>query len=348
MTTGKDNQLQRSRQQANHVHLGLMSIGFCARIAGYPIVRMYDNPEKSFWAQVWTEEMYDCQGSPAYVVAASAAWDFGGDIKFPNSEWQQAPSVERYPVQSEEDVYRLELPDARTAGSIPFAMEFSKLCEHHHRPITLSITSPFTSTGNVCSLDRLCRWILKKPEVAHKLIGLVTNHLLQVAQYWVDTFGIGHVNLAVGTPSESNQVISQKQFEEFAFPYIKELHEKALGMGIRRILCHICGEQNLNLPYYAQIPMGNPGIVSFGHEVDLNTAIRYFGDSCVIAGNVEPQVIQNGTPQEVYELSKQCIEKGKQSPKGFVLMPGCELPPMAPPYNVYMLKKAVNDFGWYD
>ena len=94
--------------------------------------------------------------------------------------------------------------------------------------------------------------------------------------------------------------------------------------------------------------MGNSGIVSFGHEVDLTTAIKYFGDDCVIAGNIEPQVIQNGTPQDVYELSKRCIQKAKDAPKGFILMPGCELPPMAPPYNVYMMMKAANDFGQYD
>lgn len=40
----------------------------------------------------------------------------------------------------------------------------------------------------------------------------------------------------------------------------------------------------MNLPYWAQIPMGAPGIASFGHEVDLTTAIRYLGDSCIIAG----------------------------------------------------------------
>jgi uroporphyrinogen-III decarboxylase len=32
----------------------------------------------------------------------------------------------------------------------------------------------------------------------------------------------------------------------------------------------------------------------------------------------------------------------------FTLMAGCEVPPMAPPYNVYVMKKAADDFGWYD
>jgi hypothetical protein len=74
-------------------------------------------------------------------------------------------------------------------------------------------------------------------------------------------------------------------------------------MGIKHIFSHICGDQNLNLPYLAQIPMGEHSIVSIGHEVDLETAIRYFGDTCIIAGNVEPAIIQHGSPQEVYDLA---------------------------------------------
>jgi len=94
--------------------------------------------------------------------------------------------------------------------------------------------------------------------------------------------------------------------------------------------------------------MGEPGLVSFGHQVDLTTAIKYFGDKCIIIGNVDPSIIQNGTPQQVYELCKQCIKKGKYAPRGYMLMSGCEVAPMSPPYNLYMMKKAVEDFGSYN
>lgn len=135
--------------------------------------------------------------------------------------------------------------------------------------------------------------------------------------------------------------------EPHAGPCWEEVHERLLAMGVKHIHTHICGEQNLNLPYWSQVPMGEPGIISFGHEVDLDTASRYFPND-IIMGNVEPTVIQEGTPEEVYELSRICIEKGKKHSGGFVLAPGCELPPKAPPYNVWMMRKAINDFGWYE
>ena len=120
-----------------------------------------------------------------------------------------------------------------------------------------------------------------------------------------------------------------------------------LSMGVKHIFYHICGEQNLNLPYWAQMPMGNPGICSIGSQIEITTAIEHLGDIAIIAGNIEPNIIQTAKPQQVYELCKKAIEVGKKASWGFMLMPGCETPPTAPPYNVYMMRKAIDDFGWY-
>jgi uroporphyrinogen decarboxylase len=321
---------------------------FCARNVGYPVDSVYNDPEKSFWAQVWTKEQYKYDGNPVFSYASYGAWEFGGEIKFPAGEWEQAPSITKHPVASEEDIDSLELPDIKTAGVLPMTMQFSQLQDQHNMPIIFPCGSSFTCAGNIVDLTKFCIWLVKKPTIVHRLLRIVTDHLLQVAQYWVDTFGAERTVARDILPIESNQIISPKHFKEFSLPYLKEVHEKVLGMGVKRFYTHICGEQNLNLPIITKIPMGDGGIVSFGHEVDLNTAIKHFGDKCIIAGNVEPAVIQMGTPDQVYELSKECIKKGKSAPKGYILTAGCDIPPLAPPYNIYIMNKAVNDFGRYD
>lgn len=337
-----------SGQRIDRVPFFSFALGFCARNVGYPIATIHDDPEKSFQAQLWTQEMYGYDSDPFYGYASYGNWEFGGKVEFPSSELAQTPMTARFAVQSEEDIDRLELPDVKTAGMLPLAMEFSKLQDRFGMPISVVVGGAFTISGNICAVEKLCRWMLQKPEAVNRIIRLAAGHVLGIVQHWVETFGAERVIPQIWEPLAYNKIISPKQFEKFILPVQKELHERILAMGIRHILCHICGEHNLNLLYWRQIPMGNPGIVSFGHEVDLTTAIKYFGDTCIIAGNIEPQVIQNGTPQQVYELSKQCIEKAKYVPRGFILMPGCELLPMTPPYNVYMMKKAVNDFGGYD
>jgi len=335
-------------QKVDRVPLYHFVLGFCAKNVGYPIASMYNDPEKSYMAQLWTFEQYGIDGGPDFGYASYGGWEFGGDIKFPSGEWEQAPSHGSFVVQSEEDMNKLGLPDVKKDGMLPLAMEFSKLQDKYGAPISIVLGGNFTIAGNICPVEKVCRWMVRKPELVRQLLRAATDHILEVIRYWAETFGAERVIPNIWEPLAANQIISPKQFEEFVLPYLKESSEKILGMGVRHIYYHICGEQNLNLPFWAQVTMGDPGIVSVGHEVDLATVINYFGDRCIVVGNVDPVVIQNGTPQEVYQLSKRAIEKGKKAPRGYMLMSGCEIPPMSPPYNVYMMTKAVNDFGWYD
>ena len=96
---------------------------------------------------------------------------------------------------------------------------------------------------------------------------------------------------------------------------------------------------------WKKVPMGDPGLLTFGHEVDLRTAIDVFGESSVIMGNVEPALIQTGHPGDLYEACVAAIDKGTNAPRGFVLMSGCGFPPRTPPYNFYTMVKAAREYG---
>ena len=230
---------------------------------------------------------------------------------------------------------------------LPLAMQFSHLQNKHGFSPSVVFGGPFTIAGNICHLDTLCRWLLKKPDVVHRLLRLATDHVLDIVKYWIDTFRKGVVRVQIWEPLATNQIISPKQFEKFILPYQIELHQKIRSMGIYSILCHICGEQNSNLPFWAQVPMGSSGIISVGKEIDITTAIKYFGETSIIAGNIDPALLQTGTPEEIYQTCRQAIEKGKLASRGYALMQGCEVPVNTPPYNFYTMKKAVDDFGWY-
>ena len=265
----------------------------------------------------------------------------------PESDYEQAPTHSSFPVQSEEDVDLLSLPDVRTAGCLPLAMEFSKLQEQHEVPVTLVFGGNFTIAGNICPVEKLCRWMIKKPELVHRILRLATDHIVDAARYWVDTFGSDKVIAQIWEPLASNDIISPGQFQKFALPYLQESGKKILAMGIKHIFYHICGEQNLNLPYWAQVPMGNPGICSIGSQIEIPAAIKHLGDTAIIAGNIEPHIIQTAEPDKIYDLCKQAITAGKEAPHGFMLMSGCETPPDTPPYNIFTMRKAIDDFGWY-
>ncbi|MBW1737113.1 MAG: hypothetical protein JRJ69_06020 [Deltaproteobacteria bacterium] len=199
----------------------------------------------------------------------------------------------------------------------------------------------------MCGLETFLRWIIKRPELCNRLMTLAIDHIFNVMQHWADEFGAEKIIAFMSSPSESNQLISPKYFEKVALPFHVEYHRRLASLGVKRFWFHICGDQNANLPALADAcPWPHPSILSFGHEVDLEVAAKAFPKD-IIYGNVEPAVIQMGTPQQVYELTRTVIEKGRKIAGRFILSAGCELPPFAPSANVFAMTKAVNDFGWY-
>ena len=337
-----------SGKPVDRVLLYPFMLGFCANNVGYPLSIIYSDAQKSFEAQLRTQEEYGFDWGPVYGYASYGTWEFGGETKMPEGGYQQAPTHTMFPVQSEDDVDHLKLPDIKKAGCMPLAMEFSKLQAKQGTPITPVFGGNFTIAGNICPVEKLCRWLLKKPGLAHRIIRLATDHIIEAVKYWADTFGSDNVIVQIWEPLASNDIISPSQFEKFLLPYYQESGEKMISMGVKHIFYHICGEQNLNLPYWAQIPMGNPGICSIGSQIEIATAIDYLDNIAIIAGNIAPNLLLTCEPEKIYELCKKAIEAGKKAHRGFMLMAGCETPPSTPPINVRMMRKAIDEFGWYD
>jgi len=358
--TGKSDSMTNSqrvdallrREKPDRVPIYPFAMGFATVYAKTSIADAFNNPEVSLSAQRKTCEDFDWILLPVMGYASFGSWEFGGEIKWPSAEFDMAPMVTRLPVETEDDAWGLQTPDVKTAGIVPLQIKFFKLStqiSHDNKPFKALCYAggPFTKASNVVGPEYFCRWLIKKPKAAHQVLRLMTDFMKNLVEYWKDNLGVEGILPWGADPSSSNQMISPKHFEQFAMPYTRELNEKMLSLGYRHIFCHICGEQNMNLPYWAQIPFGDPGFLSFGHEVELETAAKYFPDDIII-GNLEPSIIQTKTSEEVYEASRIIIEKGKKLPGGFIFSPGCEMPPMAPLENIRMMTKAVNDFGWYD
>ena len=336
-------------EKPDRVPVSGFSGGFPNVSAGYPVRSAYDDPHTTFETQLKIAEQFDWVLEPqVFHHTILAGWDFGGEIAMPDRDYKAAVSIISNPVKTEEDVWNLRMPDPKTAGGLIAAMEFAKLQEKNGLQVTLYVRSPFSAAANICGLETFCKWMIRKPELCDRLTRMATDHILDVLQVWTSTFGAEKLLFMMSSPNESNQIISPNHLEKLAIPYHIELHKRLNDIGIRRFFFHICGEQNLNLPYLADLSYlwPKPSILSFGHEISLDAAAKYFPNH-IIYGNIEPAVIHTGTSKQVYDLSKIAIEQGKKMDGGFILGPGCEIPVLSSPENVFAMTKAVEDFGWY-
>ncbi len=321
--------------------------------AGHPIADAFNNPEVCYASHRKACEDFGWVFWPRMEFTSAWTLPWGGEVKYPEGQFTFTPTNIRRAVKTPEEAMKLQKPDVRTAEPIPLRMKFYNLSMSSKEPLdnkpwsTTFMGAIFSQAGEICGVDILCKWMIKNRDAVHNLLRLATDFQIEQVEYWKDSFGIENVLPYFPEPSTANQLISPRMFEQFELPYLKELSEKVLAMGFKTIFVHVCGEQNANLPYWSQVSFGDPGIISFGHEVDLEKAAEFFPND-IIFGNLNPAIIQTGTPEEVYEAAKKVIEKGKRIVSGFIFSAGCTFPARAPRENVLAIARAVNDFGWYD
>jgi len=321
-------------------------LGHTAVVNGKPIAKIYDDAAASLTCQRNAMEMYGYDGLILHGWANAGGFEFGGEIEYPYRRYTGAPMVTKNPVQSEEDAANLDVPkDITSAGSVPVALEFSRLQYKLGMPVTIQVGSPLTWAGSICGEERLMPWLIKKPDLVHHVLRKITDFILAKTELWINEFGPERM-MAFDLCIETNKLYSPRQFETFAFPYLKEIHGKLTDMGVAIFLSHICGEQNKNLKFWSQLDYGKRGMISVGKEITLKAASEAF-PACVIMGHVDPVVIQEGTPEQVLALCEQSIAEGKNHPGGYALMSGCEVPPQAPPSNVAQMVKACRLYGQY-
>jgi uroporphyrinogen decarboxylase len=321
-------------------------LGHTAVVNGLPIAKVYDDAAASLACQRNAMQLYGHDGLILHGWANAGGAEFGGEIEYPYRKYTGAPLMKRNPVQNEDDAWGLAVPeDIAMVGTIPVALAFSRLQREAGLPVTVQVGSPLTWAGSVCGEERLMLWIIRKPDLVNHVLRVITDFVLKKAAYWIREFGADRL-MAFDLCIETNKLYSPKQFETFAFPYLKEIHDWLTEQRVGILLSHICGEQNKNLPLWSQLSYGIRGMVSVGKEVSLAETSRWFPEN-VIMGNVDPVMVQEGTPEQVLASCATCIGEGKYHPGGYALMTGCEVPPQAPPVNVGQMVTACRDYGRY-
>ena len=211
-----------SYQKPDRVPIGSlwMSIGFNTVSTGGTVAEAYDDPGQSFHSFLKVADRFGWdQIFQCYRHTVLGAQDFGGSVRLPKGDYEGALIVASYPINSENDIEKLQVPDPESAGDIAKAMQFAELQEAYGLPVSFFSRSPFTLAANICGLDLFLKWLIKKPKLTERLIQMALDHIINVLRIWVKRFGRDKVFVWMSSPSESNQVISPKHFKQYVLPY---------------------------------------------------------------------------------------------------------------------------------
>jgi len=326
----------------DRIVIASLAAGFCAARRGLPESVMHEDPVRSFALQDEARRVLGFDSHPFYPYATYGTWEHAAELGHSSSELCAEPTPPYYPVRDERDLEDLQSPDVTRAGMLPAAMQFSELQLEHGAPQSVVIGGVFTVAANLCGMEPLMRWLITAPEVVHRLLRASRDHLLAVVSHWVARFGPEQVTPIVWEGMANATLISPRHFEAFVIPHQQWLHDQILDLGVRGMICHLCGDQSQSLPLWAEVPMGPKGVVSLGAEVDLLRASETFGNVALM-GNVDPELLRVGTPERVRAATLDCLERGGRHPAGFILAPGCDLQRALPEANLRAMISAATD-----
>ncbi|KEI75652.1 methylcobamide:CoM methyltransferase [Clostridium botulinum B2 128] len=247
-------------------------------------------------------------------------------------------------INSIDEIESLKVVDPLKDGNLPTLLEAIKLTRDalmDEVDVGAAMSGPFSVAASVVGTENLLKWMIKYPKKVHTLMDIVAE---SNNRYIEEVAKLG-VSIGFADPVSSTSLISPKQFREFSLPALRKninkIKEKTGGApGI-----HICGKSK---ELWEDVV--NAGISNFSidNAEDLEEAKNIMGDRVVITGNVPPvDIVYRGNKEAIFKSVKECIKKGHDSKKGYILSTGCQIPMHTPIENIEMFMEAGKTYGKY-
>jgi uroporphyrinogen decarboxylase len=259
----------------------------------------------------------------------------GTRLHFPEDD---VPRFESPAVAEPQDAARLAPADARTSGRLPVMLEAIRRCVGEVGDevlVACCYPAPFSTAAALRGTALFARDLYKHPAEAHVLLDKSLQLVLDFAGAVAEAGGVP----VLVDPVASGSVISPRAFREFALPPLKTTLAEIRRLGFPPML-HICGRTAGIIEMMAD---AGADVLSVD-QIDLAEARRLTADRVCLMGNVRPaETLLGGTPEAVRAEALGCLQACADSPRGFVLASGCEVPVETPPENVHALIEAARE-----
>ncbi len=247
-------------------------------------------------------------------------------------------------IKSIDEVESLKIVNPSKDGKLPILLEALKLTKDaliNDVDVSASMSGPFSVAASVVGTENLLKWMIKCPKKVHTLMEIVAE---SNNRYIEEVAKLG-ISISFADPVSSTSLISPKQFREFSLPALQKNINKIKEKTGSSPGIHICGKSR---DIWEDVV--NTGISNFSIDniEDIEEAKKVMGDRVVITGNVPPvDVMYMGTKEDIFKSVKQCIRKGYDSKKGYILSTGCQIPMHTPMENIEAFMDAGKLYGKY-
>ena len=217
-------------------------------------------------------------------------------------------------------------------GRIPLVLKAVGLARKHYGgviPVVSSVVGPFTLGTIIFGFENMFIWMITEPETLESALSLTTELCVI---YSKEQENAGSDVIQIGEASCSGDLISGNDYGK----YIAKCHKKLCASLNIPTVVHICGNITSHLPHIKETGMS---CISMDNKTNISKAVALLKGNTAIAGYVPTlEVLRDGTPEQVYEKSKECINAGVD-----ILNAGCAWPPDLRGENIIAMIKAAKN-----
>lgn len=306
--------------------------------------------KKMYESQKLTNQLFSSDSEPSFDLPGWMGMDLGSELYFPDCSSFCIPQL-KYAITNLDEAEKFTLTDYKEGLGFQKRKKFIDISMSdgvYGNGIAMVTGSILEVLSMILDPILLLKWMKKEPATVHKLEELIFKYLLQIIDDDIETYGIENCSSFAFFPFESSKIISLDLFKEFSYPYTIRMHEELKKRGVENFSIHLCGRHTDDLEYFKELNLPPRSCITVDEQTDIVKVSKIFGDDYIIGGNVSSTTLLTGNFQDVYNASRDVIEKMKYHKGGYILMPSCDMPPNTPPLNVYAMFCAIRDFGYYE
>ena len=250
----------------------------------------------------------------------------GMDLNFIEGEGPQFSN----PIRTEKDIDALTL--LNPARDVPFLLQSLKILRSELKNQAALIGfagAPWTTAAYMIN-GEIKDWILERPQQLRKLLDKMTEAIggyvaaqiaagVDVIQFF-DTWG---------------GLLTPEEFQEWSAPYLKKLIAKVRATQTPTILF-----VKNSAPHLAGMLATDCDVISVSEETKIATARKIVGPQKSIQGNLDPQLLLTGTPDQVRTAARELLQTIAGHP-GHIINLGHGVLPKTPVDNVAALVETV-------
>jgi len=291
-----------------------------------------DFPDVLFLPDWWAE----------YGMATEPS-GFGIKFSFYDSNLPSVHALAAEMDDVEDIVDSLKVPNPRKDGLMPLLLNLQKQMLPKLKDIgdqinIVSARGPMTIAAHLFSVTELLLCAKVEPDVYHKLLKKTT----QLCKDWLAA-QLEVVDTAEGilVLDDITGFFSKLDYQEFAHPYLKEVFSAFDG---KIKLLHDDTANDVPFPHMSDLGID---LLNFTHERTISSVRKQVGDNIILLGNIPPMALSRNTPDEVYQLAKECIDdyiSDTGSIKGLLLSVGGGVPMGARGDNINAVLKAASEY----